>query len=213
MKCSNLESRSYGDILREAIEGLRAEGMNCGPRQEADWIVSYLTPFIDKSFDQIGRACVRLYTMDTFVYPLLNKTLRDNDLSKVETLGPFCYLLFQFNFAEEFQPYRFVGRVYRGANLSPSQIDEYRETVDQVRSWLGFTSTSRQRLIAESFSQTNVLFVIDILPSALCSALTIADVSMFPHEDEVFIRAGQHFTIDRVEPTNSQQTLIYLTVE
>ena len=98
MQCPNLKTLSYGEILRQAIDGLHGEGMKCGADKEAEWIVKYLTPFTTGSFDQIGRACVRLYTMDTFVYPLLNKTLRDNDLSKVETLGPFCYLLFQFNF-------------------------------------------------------------------------------------------------------------------
>lgn len=213
MKCPDLETLSYGDILRQAIDGLHREGIQDDRRQEAEWIVQHLTPLTKESFDQIGRACVRLYTMDMFVCPLLNKTLRDDDFSKLDTLGAFAYLLFQFNFAEEFQSFRFVGRVYRGANLSQNQINEYRKSINQTRSWLGFTSTSRKREIAESFSQTNVLFIIDIRPTALCSALTVSQISIYPHEDEVLIRAGQYFTIQRVEPTDSHETLIYLTIE
>lgn len=212
-RCPNLEAAEYGDILRHAIDGLCAEGMKLGYQEECHSLVQHLNQWINAPFEQIGRACVRLYTMNNFVYGLVNKTLRDHDLSKIETLGPFCFLLFQFNFAPEFRSYRFTGRVYRGANLSSSQIEEYQRAMKQVRSWSGFTSTSRQRSMAESFSQTNVLFIIDILPSASCSALAISEMSMYPQEDEVLIRAGRHFTIDRVECTYSKQTLIYLTIE
>ena len=36
----------------------------------------------------------RLYTAESFLYKLVNSSLRSNDMSKMDTLGPFCYLLY-----------------------------------------------------------------------------------------------------------------------
>ncbi len=203
--------------MRQALEGIHYEGNQLGHRQESQWIVDHLLPVTKESFENICRACVRLYTMESFVYYLINTTLRENDLSKVDTLGPFCYILFQFNFASEFKDLQFSGRVYRGANLSSSQIAEYERAIGCIRSWLGFTSTSRQRQVAESFFGSTVLFIIDIRETATCAAKRIADLSIYPHEDEVFIRAGRHFTINQVKRNelskNGIKTLIYLTIE
>src|SRR4051794_13983238 len=106
--------------MRQALEGILFEGNQIGYRYEAQWIVDHYMLITKESFENICRACIRLYTMESFLYRLVNMTLRDNDLSKVDTLGPFCYLLFQFYFAQEFKDLKFSGRVYRGANLSPS---------------------------------------------------------------------------------------------
>jgi hypothetical protein len=203
--------------MRQSLEGLLFEGKEMDEKHEAQQIVDYLMPVTNESFEKICRSCIRLYTMESFVYRLVNTTLRENDLSKIETLGPFCYLLFQFYFAEEFKDLKFSGRVYRGANLSPSMIDEYEESIGQVRSWLGLTSTTRQRQVAESFPDSTVLFIIDIQDTAYVSARIINNLSMYPHEDEVLIRAGNHFTIDQIQRNqlskNNIKTLIYLTIE
>src|SRR5205823_1254347 len=94
LRCNDLESLSYGDIMRQALEGICYEGNQLGYKQESQWIIDQLSTVTKESFENICRACVRLYTMESFVYYLINKTLRENDLSKVDTLGPFCYILF-----------------------------------------------------------------------------------------------------------------------
>ncbi|CAF1643124.1 unnamed protein product [Rotaria magnacalcarata] len=217
MKCPNLESLSYGDIMRQALEGIRQEGREIGLEKQAQWIVDHFMPVTKESFENICRACLRLYTMEGFVYRVLNTTLRDNNLSKIDTLGPLCYLLFQFNFASELQNLCYTGRVYRSAELTPAMVSEYKQAIGSVRSWLGLTSTSRQQQIAESFPRSTVLFIIDIRNTASDAARAIANLSTYPHEDEVLIRAGRHFTIDKVESTESSNsninTLIYLTIE
>lgn len=203
--------------MRQALEGIRYEGNQLGHTQESQWIVDNLLPITNESLENICRACVRLYTMESFVYHLINTTLRENDLAKVDTLGPFCYILFQFNFASEFKELQFSGQVYRGANLSSSQVAAYEGAIGCIRSWLGFTSTSRQRQVAESFFSSTVLFIIDIRETATVAAKMIADLSVYPQEDEVFIRAGQNFTINQMERNERSQnkikTLIYLTIE
>ncbi|CAF1431090.1 unnamed protein product [Rotaria sordida] len=217
MRCSNLESLPYGDIMRQALDGIQIEGKAIGQAKQAQWIADHWIPVTKESFEYICRACIHLYTMESFLYRLVNATLRNNDFSKIDTLGPFCYLLFQFNFAPEYQNLRFSGRVYRSAELTPAMVNEYKQAVGKVRSWLGLTSTSRQRAIAESFCAATVLFIIDIQETATDAARLIASLSAHPYEDEVLIRAGRHFTIDRVEPNKSSNnninTLIYLTIE
>ncbi len=174
-------------------------------------------PITKESFEKICQACIRIYTMESFVYRIVNKALRDNDLTKVDTIGSYCYLLFQFNFAQEFNDLKFKGRVYRCANLSSSIVAEYERNIGSLRSWLGLTSTSRQRQVAESFPDSTVLFIIDIQDTAHCSARAIANLSMYPYEDEVLIRSGTHFTINKVQQdsasTSQIKTLIHLTIE
>jgi hypothetical protein len=203
--------------MRQALQGILFEGNQINYGYQAQWIFDYYIPITKESFEKIGQACIHIYTMESFVYRLVNMALRENDQSKVDTLGPFSYLLFQFYFAQEFKDLQFTGRVYRGANLSTSQIAEYEQAIGNVRSWLGLTSTTRQRQIAESFFNSTVLFIIDIQESAYLSARTIANLSMYPYEDEVLVRAGSHFIINKVErnssSTNNIKTLIYLTIE
>ncbi|CAF4592768.1 unnamed protein product, partial [Rotaria magnacalcarata] len=38
-QCPNLESLSYGDIMRQALEGIRQEGREIGLEKQAQWIV------------------------------------------------------------------------------------------------------------------------------------------------------------------------------
>lgn len=161
-RCPNLESLEYGEIMRQALDGIRIEGIAIGHAKQAQWIVEYWMPVTKESLENICQACIRLYTMESFLYRLINTTLRNNDFSKINTLGPFCYLLFQFNFVPEYQNLRFSGRVYRSAELTSTMIKKYKQAVGKVRSWLGLTSTSRQRTIAESFCGSTVLFIIDI---------------------------------------------------
>lgn len=46
-----------------------------------------------KSQQEILERVVYIYTLDTFLYPLINASLRNEDWSKIDTLGPFCFLL------------------------------------------------------------------------------------------------------------------------
>ncbi|CAF4319443.1 unnamed protein product [Rotaria magnacalcarata] len=63
-QCPNLESLSYGDIMRQALEGIRQEGREIGLEKQAQWIVDHFMPVTKESFENICRACLRLYTME-----------------------------------------------------------------------------------------------------------------------------------------------------
>jgi hypothetical protein len=89
--------------------------------------------------------------------------LREEDLSKVDTLGPFCDLLWNSLSSEGLKSkYQFTGSVYRGATLEPEEIDAYRNSIKKApKEWLGFSSTSKARALAELYSG-NTLFIINV---------------------------------------------------
>jgi hypothetical protein len=49
-----------------------------------------------KELKEIQRCCVFLYTTESFLYQLVNSTLRTDDCSKIDTLGAYCYLLWYY---------------------------------------------------------------------------------------------------------------------
>lgn len=205
--------------MKEALRGILIESKQIDHEYEGQRIVEHYMPVTKESFTEICQACIRLYTMECFLYHLVNKTLRENDLSKVDTLGSFAYLLFQFYFSKEYEHLQYSGYVYRSVYLSSSMIEEYEESIEKLRAWLGLTSTWKQKQIAQSFSHSNVLFIIDIKSTSIRLSRCIANLSMYPDEDEVLIRSGQHFIVNQVQAnldsssTDHIKTLIYLTIE
>ena len=94
---------------------------------------------------------------------MLNKVLREEDLSKVDALGFFCDFIWNslsFEFLKS--KYQFTGLVYGGATLESDEIDTYKHSVKKsAREWLGFSSTSKNRALAECYSG-NTLFIINV---------------------------------------------------
>ena len=64
------------EILQQAMEGLLYEGKLVGKQCEAKWIVERLNQVKSKTKTEIGECCVRLYTMESFLYKVLNQTMR-----------------------------------------------------------------------------------------------------------------------------------------
>jgi hypothetical protein len=134
--------------------------------------------------------------------------------SKLETLGPFAFLLFYFVSFENLN-HRTSRTVYRGAQLSNEMIAQYRRAAqsnDSRRSFQAFTSCTRNRTKAEQFG--NVLFVIN--PERRISYRTlnmdISFLSAYPDEEEILIRPGRAFKIERVEfDQTKNKHIIYLT--
>ncbi len=56
-------------------------------------LVNLLESVKNKSEQEILERVVYVYTMETFLYTLINASLRNEDWSKIDTLGPFCFLL------------------------------------------------------------------------------------------------------------------------
>lgn len=211
------------ELVEKTMTGIVIEGKLAGKHCEAKWIVEQLEKVKEKSKGEIGACCVYLYTLESFLYKLVNQTMRligDRQhehiwKDRVDTLGPFTFLL-NYYLSYENVTHRTSAAVYRGAQLSKEMIDEYRQAAhskDARRSFQAFTSCSRNRQKAEQFG--NVLFILK--PKHRTSYRTlnmnITALSAYPTEEEVLIRPGRSFEVESVEelPEKTIITLILIS--
>ncbi|CAF4008723.1 unnamed protein product [Rotaria sp. Silwood1] len=128
-------------------------------------------------------------------------------MSKLDTLGPFCWLL-QKHLRSFGGPPTFT--VYRGATLINEMIEEYKQAVGTEIMWFSFISTSKDRRVAEQFG--NTLFIITLTGAIIFKQADISSVSHYPHEQEVLLAQSRRFTVDKVQydSTNGKH-LIFMT--
>ncbi|CAF1287970.1 unnamed protein product [Rotaria magnacalcarata] len=182
-------------LVNKAAEGIIIEGKMIGKRREAEWIAEQLLKVREGTESQVWQCCVRLYSMESFLYKKMNEYMRlvgDTKhealwRGKVPTYGPFAYLLFSTR-------HDYSGglrTVYRGTNLPSDLIEQYQKncihfsrsyTYDDLFGFRinfpAFTSTSENRAKAEAFG--NVLFVIEISSS---DGVNISSYSDYDEEE------------------------------
>jgi hypothetical protein len=190
-------SSSVSTCISAVIEGIRHEGLLQNKHAEAEKAIELLEQIPENDTDLIGLRCVHLYTHNSFIHRVLNKFLRDQDFSKVPTLGPFFKLLYS-----QFGKYRLEPdkaeslMVYRGAKLKSAELRAFRRGTEKKSfRWLEFLSTSKSLEVAEKFVD-NVLFIIRL--NKLYGdgrAMDIQKISQFDEEEEVLLRPGVEFSI------------------
>jgi hypothetical protein len=159
-----------------------------------------------KSEEEVFACAARLYSAESFLYKLINTSQRNKDLSKVDTLGPICWLLYWHLLKNKNTREQLL---YRGMNLTDEMIDEYKQAVGNEIRWPSFTSTSKNRQAAEQF-EGNVLVIITIqhVYQTLCD---ISSLSHYPHEQEVLLQPQYRFIVDKIErDPKSRKYLIYI---
>jgi hypothetical protein len=174
-------------------------------KKDAKIFADRLRKMENKPLHEVMYCCVSLYTEPSFLYKLVNRVLREwgirpkEDEKKVSTLGPYCCML--RNFLHEDNDKIFY-TVYRGAILKPEHVKEYKKSKRQIKTWLGFSSTSQNKEVAKLFG--NTLFVIEFKNDAApCyPGRDISEESEFPHEEEVLLYPGVDFRIDDVKEIN-----------
>ena len=199
------------DLVEDAADGIVFEAARAGyDFTEANWIAKKVRQMKHKNKTEINIICIRLYTMDSFLYRLVNTVLRENDLSKMKAIASYCYLLFRAFYDGSLTGYHYWGVVYRGIDLEKSYIDEYKTAVGQWKIWNQFSSTSANRSIAQHFG--NTLFIINI--ELARGGLSLGSFSEFPSESEVLLPAGTKIKIDKVEYDELMcKHYIYVTAE
>ena len=172
---------------------------------EATYMAEKIRQCSAKTRVEVAQLCIGFYTYDSFFHRVLNKALREKDLSKLETLGPICYLI--TNYSRVSRDY--IGTVYRGMNLTSSEIQGYQKAIGQWKTWAAFASTSKDPRVAKAFTG-NTLFIIEITQTALASirAYDITHLSRYPDENEVLVLAGVSFQILDVQEDASQRYII-----
>ncbi|UJR12473.1 hypothetical protein I4U23_016648 [Adineta vaga] len=187
--------------LQSLVAELEEEGINLGKQTESEMLIKELCTLIDETSGEVGQGCVRLYSMHTFLYQQLNQFLREADRTKIETYGSFVRLLYSyFNHPWSIEVHSI--EVYRGMNLLPSMIDEYKKVAKSSASfrWAGFSSTSKSRKLVEDLD-TNTLFIMKLIKvySREKKAIDISDYSQYPEEEEVMLKSAVQFTVDKVD--------------
>ena len=200
----------FSKCVDACVDGILAEAAHHPEPSlvEAKYIVSKIRQHAKISKKAVSQICVHFYTKNSFLYPTLNQALRDEDLSKVDTLGPICYLI--RNHCRYSEP--FSGTTYRGVQLSEEEIIDYENDIGLWKTWSAYTSTSQDQEVAEAFG--NTLFIISLTEVRLNSqrAIDISPVSHYPKEREVLIPAGTVFQILSVKHDESGKVIITVNV-
>ncbi|CAF1173301.1 unnamed protein product [Didymodactylos carnosus] len=160
------------------------------------------------------------YTKNSFIYRLINKALRTED---IDTLLTFQFYITDLSrsLQQKFQemkrsealvPSTFT--VYRGLNLPEHEVDSLKRSVGQLISTNGYLSTSRLRQVAVMFAN-KVMMEIEMdmrLKNVICA--DIAHMSTFDDEEEVLFDIGAVFEIISYEEqfdddSNTSKMLIF----
>jgi hypothetical protein len=215
---------TFDSMFPLVLQGLQEEGQT-EPEHVMRDIVDTLTKTRDealrksdkKKIQDLENCCAYLYTKPYFIHRIVNIALRDNDHTKLRTLGPYCFLVFNYigrylnddfsirrRFREILRPTRSqLMTVFRGDYISREMIEEYRQAIgdkSKYFKWLPFVSTSRDQNIAQDFAQ-NILYIIELqcYESSNDQFTDLAIISSFKEEKEILLQPGVRFQVLKVE--------------
>jgi hypothetical protein len=153
------------------------------------------------------------YTSGSFLYSMLNRTLRVMDVDLIIKMGFFVRDLHNHIVALHSEQYSGLNRsnsftLYRGQGLSPTGFDQLRKTKGGLMSFNNFLSTSCDREVSFTFAASiasdpaliGILFEITVDPSIASTPLAnINDVSYFKMENESLFSMHSVFRIGQVK--------------
>ena len=158
------------------------------------------------------------YTRDTFLYKMLNKALRVQNIDLL--------FLLRFVIGDIYQQLKLYQqqspiRVFRGQVISIDELDTLRQSINNLISINSFFSTSTNHQKAVGFLNSTeitsdlcrVLFVIDADPQEVKSKpfADISSLSDFDNESEVLFMIGSIFRLTKIEETKDKDIVtIYM---
>lgn len=156
------------------------------------------------------------YTRPSFLYRLLNKALRVQNIDRIYNFRFFIRDLHQQ--LSEHQSSATL-RVYRGQLMTKKELAVLQGSVDKFISINSFFSTSFNRELALLFVRNvedceRVLFQIDASPQSNGDKpfANIAQLSSFPDESEVLFMLGSIFRVANVNSEDNSLWTIHLTL-
>lgn len=200
------DKTSIPKIVERAALGLIEESEMLGQEAMKDGqeFAAKLRETKNGTMQEVWNCCAYLYTKNSFLYRLLNETMRsigrpgEEHLwqSKVRTLGPYSLLLWDNPSSTE--PSKVKKPLYRGMPMTEDQFNSFRANSSKrpkpEYSFQAFTSSSRQREVAEKFSEDALL----IITVGMAFTVDLHPVSTFA-EDEELILPGVCFTVERAQ--------------
>jgi hypothetical protein len=160
---------------------------------------------------------IRWYTTDSFLYRLLNNSLRLEDIDTLFKLRYYIYDLhnqlaqLQISFIQSLLINESILTLYRGQRMKITELAKLRENVGKLISMNNFLSTTNDVVAAVFFSgdgsldnpetEVSVLYQITVdtnVPHSIPFA-KINYLSVYEDEDEVLFSMASVFRIDTVE--------------
>ncbi|CAF4168483.1 unnamed protein product [Adineta steineri] len=153
------------------------------------------------------------YTLDMFLYPMLNRALRLMDGDIITRMGFFISDLHRS--IEQLHQKQYAGTtaantftVYRGQCLSTEDFEKLSIVKGGLISFNNFLSTSKNRNISERFAQratvnpdqVDILFIMKIDPTLPTTPFaSIAGISYFKEEEEVLFSMHSVFRVQDIK--------------
>jgi hypothetical protein len=206
----------FSRLTDALIDGILIEGEKLGYLIEAQRLTNEIRLIKKKNIENLQQCCARLYTKPCFLFKIVNETLRDNNRTKLKTLGPFCYLLYNYigirhnkylsirkqikQFIKSSEQFPSI-IVYRGEDLPLDQIEIYKQAVGKGFSykWTSFILTSKSREVAEMYS-SNMLYIIQIQRiSSNDQYVDLTSIAYITEEQEILLRPGVRLKIDKYD--------------
>ncbi|CAF0901422.1 unnamed protein product [Adineta steineri] len=169
------------------------------------------------------------YTLDCFLYRMLNRALRTMDGDIITRLGFFIkdlHLHIEQLYHEQFvrkSPENNILTLFRGQSLSEFDFQQLKQSKDGLISFNSFLSTSNNRNAAFEFAekvarnadQVGILYVMKINPAQSTTPFaSVADISDYQAEDEVLFSMHSVFRINDIKSIEGNNRLyeVYLTL-
>ncbi|CAF4451520.1 unnamed protein product, partial [Rotaria sp. Silwood2] len=162
--------------------------------------------------DYQSHMAIKWYTKQTFLYKIVNKALRTED---IELLRIFRFFIadLSYNLANEYEKLKRQGEkfliVYRGFKMDEKELEILKKNQGCLISTNGFLSTSRSKNVAIQFAKKSPIHfnVIPVLYEIECNikelnSIIFADItqlSVYANESEVLFDLGSTFEIISVK--------------
>ena len=146
---------------------------------------------------------LRWYTSDSFVYRMLNKALRSEDLEELEIFSPVWIDLSRaLKHLHKPCTTRTI-ELYRGSVLQPPELHTFLNSMGAFCSFNSFLSTTRDMAVAEVYAScpasnaalVPVVFRIRVLPSSEAVFADVSEFSRFKDEEEVLFDLNTVFRL------------------
>ncbi|CAF1273675.1 unnamed protein product [Adineta steineri] len=159
------------------------------------------------------------YTKDSFVYKLLNKALRVQDIHLI-----FLFRFFLRDIQKQLKQCRCLSfvRLYRGQLISNEELEILRTSIGQLISMNSLLSTTLNREQALKFlcrskisdDEHRILFEIDADPqlTGIKPFAEIANLSYYPKEEEVLLMLGSIFRLNDISRNVDDSWNIQMTL-
>jgi tetratricopeptide (TPR) repeat protein len=206
----------YSQVLKEILLGIEhsptAKGefvRFCRDYYTDDSTLRVIDEF-ERDYDHLS--VIWWYTRDCFIYTMLNRALRLQEINTILKMGFFMRDLHrQIEKLYKHLPEKLI--IYRGQGLSNVDFEKMHTKVGGLLSFNSFLSTSTDRQVSlcyaessrEDHSQTGILFQISIDATATSTPFASVDtISYFQSENEILFSMHAIFRIDEMKEIDNR---------